>query len=129
MQVFDRHLYLKCHSTKDIFLAHFANENPQTIWILYASNIGKLAGNGLKTVRFQVHYVFISHSSESNLYWFPLHVVSGKSHSLTISFSFIHVLSLAFSIIYFDHLRHTSKIYTYKKLYIKNISCILLVKP
>ena len=34
------------------FLAHFASENQLTIWILYAWNIGKLAGNGLKTVRF-----------------------------------------------------------------------------
>ena len=34
------------------FLAHFASENQLTVWILHAWHIGKLAGNGLKTVRF-----------------------------------------------------------------------------
>ena len=53
---------------------------------------------------------FISHSSESNLYWFPLHVISGKCNSSTISFSFIHVLLLTFSIYIFLSFENASKI-------------------
>ena len=94
-----------------IFISTFCRWKP-TICILHAWQIGTLTGNRLKTVTFYVHHAFISHSWESNLYWFPLHVIFEKGNSSTMSFSFIHVSSLAFSIIYFDYLRHASKIWT-----------------
>ena len=45
----------------------------------------------MSSVRFYIHYAFISHTSESNLYWVSLHVISRKGNSLAILFSFFFV--------------------------------------
>ena len=64
----------------------------------------------MSSVRFSIHHTFISHSSELDLHWVPLHVISGKGNLSTILFSFIHVLPHAFSIYIY--------IYIYIKIYI-----------
>ena len=46
------------------FVAHFVCENQLTIWILYARNIGTLAGNRLKTdFKYIIHLLFIAQNS------------------------------------------------------------------
>ena len=80
-----------------VFFTHFASTN-QLPCFIHPWNIGTLAENWLKTVRFLVHYASINHSSKPNLYWFPPLVI-WKYHS---QLSMSYCLHLAY--IYFDHL-------------------------
>ena len=78
------------------FLAYFASKNQ-----LPGFSMSGILEHWLEmsSVRFSIHHSFISHSSESDLYWVPLHV----PHAFSI-YIYIYIY------IYTDHLRHASKI-------------------